>query len=187
MDDNNSNNEIKDDSIINDDANSEATNNDSNTNEQNTNDNNKIVNGYKGLASNNREAFTRGLNDNYADRIARNKTNLAQARARSNETQKKGEDGKLEDKNSLDRAKDNANVLKNKTSLIGSQIDNARSKTFQMMHPIEAKKIIVKTFLLNPYYLSSTHSFCKFLATVVVFTFAAGQFDNTIIESLSSK
>lgn len=181
MDDNNSNNEIKDASIINNDDNSEVANNNTETNEQAPNDNTRNGNGYKGLASNNREAFTRGLNDNYADRIVRNKANLAQAKARSNETQKKGEDGKLEDKNSLDRAKDKANVLKNKTALMGSKIDNARSKAFQMMHPIEAKKIIAKKAIkkwLICILLSSLPMFlCIFLVFFACF-YVLGLFDS---------
>ena len=143
MNDNNSNNVIKDDSIINNDSNGQVTNNDAISDEQDISDNN-IGNGYNSLASSNREAFTRGLNENYADRIARNKANLAQARARSNEAQKKGNDDELKDKNILDKAQDKANVLKNNASLLSSQIDSARSKAYQMMHPVEAAKIVAK-------------------------------------------
>lgn len=103
----------------------------------------QLGNGYR-PASSNREAFQRGLDDNYNDRIARNKANLQAARARSNHTTKKNEDGEEQDKNFLDKAGDKANVLKNKASLLSSQIDSARAKAFQAMHPVEAAKIVAK-------------------------------------------
>lgn len=122
-----------------------------------------MSNGYNsGLASSNREAFTRGLNNNYADRIARNKANLEQARARSNDPykMKRGHEDEerksdpndssndnFKEKNIIDKAKDKGNIVKNKASLLTSQIDNARSKAFQTMHPIEAAKIAAKEAL----------------------------------------
>lgn len=108
----------------------------------------KAGNGYNGLASSNREAFARGLNDNYSDRIARNRANLEAARARSNSNQKeiKDKDGNesLKDKNGLDKLGDKANVLKNKASLLSSQVDNLRSKAFMVTNPAEASKMVVK-------------------------------------------
>lgn len=103
----------------------------------------KLGNGYN-PASSNREAFQRGLDTSYNDRIARNKANVAQARARSNEITKKNEDGEQQDKNFIDKTKDKANLLKAKKSLLSSQIDSARSKAFQLMHPVEAAKMVAK-------------------------------------------
>ena len=65
-------------------------------------------NGYNGLASSNREAFARGLNDNYNDRIARNRANLEAARARSNNSYR--------EKRDLDDNSSDEDELKNKNS-----------------------------------------------------------------------
>ena len=42
-----------------------------------------IGNGYNGLAHSNREAYARGLSDDYNERIARNRANVDAARARA--------------------------------------------------------------------------------------------------------
>lgn len=114
------------------------------TNPEEQSTNNPINgNGYNGLASSNRQAFTRGLDQSYTDRLARSRANLDQARARSNdphkmkrghEDEEKKEDSNnpennnFKEKNILDKAGDKANLLKSKASLLGNQIDNARSK-----------------------------------------------------------
>ena len=104
----------------------------------------KLGNGYNPTSSN-REAFQRGLDTSYKERLDRNKANLAQARARSNQATKQNETGEEKDKNILDKAGDKVNVLKNKASLLSSKIDSARAKIFQAMHPVEAGKM----FLIN--------------------------------------
>ena len=103
----------------------------------------QLGNGYR-PASNNREAFQRGLYDNYNARIDRNKATLKAAEARSKHTTKKGKDGEEQDKNFFDKARDKADVLKAKKDLLGSEIDALRSKAFQATHPIEAAKMIAK-------------------------------------------
>lgn len=104
----------------------------------------QLGNGYNPRARSNREAFQKGLDTSHEERIARNKANLAQSRARSNQATKKTEDGEEKDKNFLDKVGDKANLLKNKASLLNSQIDSARAKAFQAMHPIEAAKMMAK-------------------------------------------
>ena len=103
----------------------------------------QLGNGYNS-ASSNREAFQRGLDTSYKDRIAANQAKLAQARARSNQATKQNEAGEEKDKNLLDKAKDKANVLNAKKSLLSSKIDSARAKAFQAMHPLEAAKMMAK-------------------------------------------
>ena len=133
-------------SNIDDDSNSEITpevdGQDIEDSEQPTDS--PLSNGYNRMASSSREAFTNGLNNNYQERIARNKASLQQSINRSNEAKKTNEDGEEREKNILDKAGDKANVLKNKASLLTSQIDSARSKAFQTLHPVEAAKIVAK-------------------------------------------
>lgn len=137
--DDNSNSDIS--SEVNEQDNSTSDNAQSGNEQSNDNG---IGNGYNQLASSNREAFTKGLNQNYADRIARNKANLEQARARSRETQKTNNKGEQQDKNGLDKVKDQANILKNKASLLSTKIDSARAGAYKAMHPVEAAKIAAK-------------------------------------------
>ena len=120
-----------------------------------------LGNGYNGLAASNRQAFERGLGkgNSYEERMARNRANMDQARARANNPHKmkKGhedeeektdnanpENNNYKDKNFLDKVGDKANLARNKAALAGSKIDNLRSKAFKMMHPIEAAKIVAK-------------------------------------------
>ena len=136
----------------NSDINDGDVNNEEPETQQNDLNNESIGNGYNGLASSNREAFARGLNDNYNDRIARNRANLEAARARSNNSYREKRDlddnssdeDELKNKNFLDKAGDKANVLKNKASLLSSQIDNVRSKAFMVSNPTEAAKMVIK-------------------------------------------
>lgn len=136
----------------NSDINDGDVNNEEPETQQNDLNNESIGNGYNGLASSNREAFARGLNDNYNDRIARNRANLEAARARSNNPYREKRDlddnssdeDELKNKNFLDKAGDKANVLKNKASLLSSQIDNVRSKAFMVSNPTEAAKMVIK-------------------------------------------
>lgn len=145
-----------------DDSSSEDTPVDEqNANENGTdgeNNDSKVGNGYKGLASSNREAYARGLNENYSDRIARNQAALNEARERAanpNKMKKGHEDEEMQtdeetgesnfkEKNILDKAKDKLDVLGNKTELASSKIDEVRSKTFKVMHPGEAAKMALK-------------------------------------------
>ena len=136
-----------------------------NTNEQsvdNSSQDTSLGNGYNsGLAASNREAFERGLGsgNSYEERMASNRANMDLARARANNPHKmkKGHEGEEEktdeenpenknfkDKNFFDKVGDKANLARSKAALLGSQIDNVRSKAFQMMHPIEAAKIVAK-------------------------------------------
>ena len=103
----------------------------------------QLGNGYRS-ASSNREAFQRGLDTSHQERIARNKANLAQARARSNQATKTNKEGEEKDKNFIDKAKDKADIFKSGSSLLSSKIDNARAKAFQALHPVEAAKIVAK-------------------------------------------
>ena len=130
--------------------------------DENSSQDTSLGNGYNsGLAASNREAFERGLGkgNSYEERMARNRANMDLARARANNPHKmkkghEGEDEKIDDenpennnfkdKNFLDKVGDKANLARNKAALLGSQIDNVRSKAFKMMHPIEAAKIVAK-------------------------------------------
>ena len=127
--------------------------------EQNALDDGKAGNGYNGLASSNREAFDRGLHDNYNDRIARNRANLEAARARSNDPHrmKRGHEGEekkedaenpknnnFRDKNLFDKVGDKANLLKSKAALLSSQIDKGRAIGYAATNPTEAAKMIAK-------------------------------------------
>lgn len=170
-DNNNSNN----DSINNDLPNeqNDSTNTENSANEVNNTP--KAGNGYRGLASSNRQAFARGLNDNYDDRIARNQASLNEARARANNPNKMNTgheneeeqtnpdtgESNFSEKNKLDKAKDQGNILKNKTELASSKIDKVRSEAFKVMHPGQAAKMALKVavktklkaVLLNPAFL----------------------------------
>ena len=116
---------------------------DSSESQNNNEETPQLGNGYN-PASSNREAFQRGLNTSYKDRIAANQAKLAQARARSNQATKQNEAGEEKDKNLLDKAKDKVNVLNAKKSLLSSKIDSARAKAYQAMHPVEAAKMMAK-------------------------------------------
>lgn len=170
-------------SEIDNDSNSEIT---PDANEQDINNTEQpsdepLSNGYNHMASSNREAFTRGLDNNYQERIARNKANLQQSINRSNETQKTNDDGETKEKNILDKAGDKANVLKNKASLLSSQIDSARSKAFQITHPVEAAKIAakqkVKKWLLGILIGSPTFIFGIFVVLIAALQ-VSGVFDS---------
>lgn len=141
-----SNEEVLDnsDSSVND----EVPNVEENADTSNVNDDRKSAgNGYRGLASSNREAFSRGLSDNYNERIARNQANLNAFRANAANSKKEVEtDNGVEekDKTGLEKVKDKADVLRNKGELAASKIDKARAGMYAVTNPKEAAKMAIK-------------------------------------------
>jgi len=140
-------------------VNDEVPNIEENADTSNVSDDvNKAGNGYRGLASSNREAFSRGLSDNYNERIARNQANLnaSRARAASSHKMKEGHEDEnmkanahtgesnFEDKTKLDKIKDKGDVLRNKGELAASKIDKARAGMYAVTNPKEAAKMAIK-------------------------------------------
>ena len=168
-----------------------------------------LGNGYNGLAASNRQAFERGLGkgNSYEERMARNRANMDQARARANNPHKmkKGHEGEEEttdnanpennnykDKNFLDKVGDKANLARSKAALLGSQIDNVRSKAFQMAHPVEAAKIVAKKkvqSLLIGILAACTPFILGIFLVIIVVVVIAGDLDddNDSNQSLVSK
>lgn len=142
----------------------------------------QLGNGYN-PARTNREAFQRGLDDNYNERIARNKANLDKARARSNQATKTNKNGEEQEKNLLDKAKDKANLLQANKSLLSSKIDNARAKAFQALHPLEAAKMIarkkMKAFLTSKLPIVLPYLLIFSLILFVVLAVAANDFGDS--------
>lgn len=129
-------------------VNDEVPNIEENADTSNVSDDvNKAGNGYRGLASSNREAFSRGLSDNYNERIARNRANLNQSRVNAANSKKEVEtdEGVEEkDKTKLDKIKDKGDVLRNKGELAASKIDKARAGMYAVTNPKEAAKMAIK-------------------------------------------
>jgi len=211
-------NEEKDLSIDNQD--NIDSNNDAPVDEQNIgnnnidsveNDSSKAGNGYNGLASSNRHAYARGLNESYDDRIARNQANLNASRARANDSYKmknghEGEERQTDEvtgesnfkkKNKLDTVKDKGDVLRDKAELASSKIDKARANAFKVMHPGEAAKMALsaklKTMLLPallPICFGLMFVFVLFVSTFLVlglFEIKSNASDNVAISAIYSE
>ena len=119
---------------------------------------NKAGNGYGTLAANNRDAFARGLDENYNNRIARNQAMLNEARREANNPHKmkdghEDEDKKtdeetgesnFEEKSRKDKLKDKANVLGAHAGVLSEKVNKARSRVFAVTNPGEAGKMALK-------------------------------------------
>lgn len=148
------------------------------------NDDSKAGNGYNGLASSNRAAFARraGNKDYYNERInnAQNRYDENKNRAANPNKTVSGEDGDTEQKKSfVDKAKDKMGLVQSKSELMASKIDNARSKAYQVTHPIEAAKMVAKAkikALLLPLAVPIGFGFLCLFALFVGVLFVLGLF-----------